>query len=368
MVETLIKRGLCIKESTGAGHMLVFPAYFRRDRIAINQHPPAWVRYRFTGSVDEVYTTLVVRLHHTDSFERDQLWRDAADFKTFATNLRAGLKLERQPESSGVITVFLDPSIPIDVKATFIRFVHDHLNDERARRASNVERERFYVCDRCGNPIDHLAVRNAIATRKSDIYCQNCDDGYRVLLFDKIEELFQTPETVVRSEKWNREAQASMDSQSLEQILLGHVQATAGEAGQIWRPTSFGGSGIDGEIEFKDQKGQASGQRIYLLLKSGNSYLETLKKDDVEIFRIKHEGHASYWQKQAYPVWLVIRTTDELFGSSIRWMDLSAYLKWKSGHQETPGTPITQIEFRGETFTAKALMAVRDKLLASASG
>ena len=256
MVETLLKRGLCLKETTGAGALLVFPAYFRRDRPELTEHPPAYVRYTFTGSLDEVYTTLVVRLHHTESFERDQLWRDAADFKTPATGLRAGLKLERRPESSGAITVFLDPKIPIEVKATFMKFVHDHLTDERARRASNVERERFHVCDRCGNPVDHLAARNAIAAKKKDIYCQNCDDGHRVLLFDKLEELFQSPETAERAKEWNREAQAVMDSQSLEQILLGHVQAIAGEAGQIWRPTSFGDWGIDGEIEFKDHKGK----------------------------------------------------------------------------------------------------------------
>ena len=145
MVETLLKRGLCLKETTGAGGLLVFPAYFRRDRPELTEHPPAYVRYTFTGSLDEVYTTLVVRLHHTDSFERDQLWCDAADFKTPVTGLRAGLKLERKPESSGAITVFLDPKIPIEVKATFMKFVHDHLTDERAgtgleRRAGAIPR------------------------------------------------------------------------------------------------------------------------------------------------------------------------------------------------------------------------------------
>jgi hypothetical protein len=63
------------------------------------------------------------------------------------------------PESSGTITVFLDPKIPIEVKATFMKFVHDHLTDERATPATNVVRERFYVCDRRGNPVDHQAAR-----------------------------------------------------------------------------------------------------------------------------------------------------------------------------------------------------------------
>ena len=236
---------------------------------------------------------------------------DAADFKTPATGLRAGLKLERRPESSGAITVFLDPKIPIEVKATFMKFVHDHLTDAAAAAGLDVERERFHVCDRCGNPVDHLAARNAIAAKKKDIYCQNCDDGHRVLLFDKLEELFQSPETAERAKEWNREAQAVMDSQSLEQILLGHVQAIAGEAGQIWRPTNFGDWGIDGEIEFKDHKGQATGRRIYLQLKSGNSYLETRKKDGVEMLPDRRPATPITGGSRRTPSGLVIRTTDD---------------------------------------------------------
>jgi small GTP-binding protein len=364
MVETLLKRGLCLKETVGAGALLVFPAYFRRDRLELTEHPPVYVRYTFTGSLDEVYTTLVVRLHHTDSFERDQLWRDAADFKTQATGLRAGLKLERRPESSGAITVFLDPKIPIEVKATFMKFVHDHLTDERARRASNVERERFYVCDKCGNSVDHQAARRALAARKKDILCPDCDDGHRVRLFDRLEELFQSPEIAEKAKEWKREAEAVMDSQSLEQILLGHVQAIAGEAGQIWRPMRFG-EGIDGEIEFKDHKRQPTGHRIYLQLKSDNSFLESAEEDGAEVFRIKDDRRAEYWRKQPCPVWLVIRTTDETSDSSIRWMDLSDSLERKSKGRKTP---IKQVEFRGERLTAQTLMALRDKIVPPPSG
>jgi hypothetical protein len=239
------------------------------------------------------------------------------------------------------------------------------LEDERVPRTSNVEWDRFYVCDKCGNSVDHQAARRALTARRKDILCPDCDDGHRVLLLDRLEELFQSPETAERAGEWNQVAQAVMDSQSLEQILLGHVQAIAGEAGQIWRQVTFGDWGIDGEIEFKDHKGQATGRRIYLQLKSGNSYLETRKKDSAEIFRIKHDRHAEYWQNQPRPVWLVIRTTDERSGLSIRWMDLSAYLTRESGRRKTP---IKQVEFRGEPMTAQTLMALHDRIVPPPSG
>jgi hypothetical protein len=72
-----------------------------------------------------------------------------------------------------------------------------------------------------------------------------------------------------------------------------------------------------------------------------------------------------YWRSQAYPVWLVIRITDEWSGPSIRRMDLSAYLKRESERRKTP---IKQVEFRGEPLTAQPLMALRDRIVPPRSG
>jgi len=68
---------------------------------------------------------------------------------------------------------------------------------------------------------------------------------------------------------------------------------------------------------------------VYLQLKSGDSYLHTRKEDAAEIFTIKEERWARYWQAQAYPLMLVIRTSD----GTIRWMDVSEYLRRESQGQ-----------------------------------
>ena len=67
-------------------------------------------------------------------------------------------------------------------------------------------------------------------------------------------------------EKTTRE----LDTQALEQILIGHMMAVAGEANRIFHPVTMFDHGIDGEVEFKDNDGKASGKRIYIQLKSGN--------------------------------------------------------------------------------------------------
>ena len=70
-----------------------------------------------------------------------------------------------------------------------------------------------------------------------------------------------------------KQAKAVIDNESRELILVGHAYAIAGEAGQIYRQYTDSDHGIDGEIEFKDREGKASGKRVYLQLNSVDSYL-----------------------------------------------------------------------------------------------
>ena len=175
----------------------------------------------------------------------------------------------------------------------------------------------------------------------------------RVPLWDLIEEKFASPEFQQRVRELEEQATARIDNESRELILVGHAFAIAGEAGQIFRPTPNSDWGIDGEIEFKDAAGKASGQRVYLQLKSGDSYLSPRQRDDVEILTIKSRRHATYWQQQAYPVMLVIRTSD----GTIRWMNVTEYLQ-KQGRKQ-----VKQVIFKGEPFTAQALQRLRDRLL-----
>ena len=71
--------------------------------------------------------TLVVRLHHTKSFQQGRFlgpWRYAADFKTL-TGKQLGVKLTRRAEGAGELEVYFDPAIPVEEKIIFSRYVHE---------------------------------------------------------------------------------------------------------------------------------------------------------------------------------------------------------------------------------------------------
>jgi small GTP-binding protein len=350
MHQTLLDHGLCLREHTDRGDLLILPSYFRRERPELKAHPLVLLTYQFNGPLDEIYATLVVRLHHTKAFEGDHLWRFAADFKT-PGGKRLGLKMAKRAEGAGELEVYFETGIPDDVHITFIRYVHEHL----MLKAHDVVRLRHYICTHCGAPVQNReAIQLRLDNGFKDIVCSACEQ--RVPLMDLIEEKFRSEESRNRVRELDERVQVAMDNESRELILKGHAYVIAGEAGQIYTQYVNPHHGIDGEIEFRDHRGKASGKRLYLQLGSGDSYAHLHMADDTEVFTIKNSAWAEYWLGQTAPIMLVTRISD----GTICWMDVRECLRreGQGGKRE-----VRQFSFRGAPFTAFALLRLKEQLL-----
>ncbi|MEO0475929.1 MAG: DUF4365 domain-containing protein, partial [Planctomycetota bacterium] len=349
LVQTFLDHSLCIAEETAQGRHLVFPSQYRRDKD-IPHEPDVFVSYTFSGEWQTIWTTLIVRLWYSQEFTSKELWRNAAEFNSAGGQL-LGLKIDnRQGEGWATISLFFDPTTSDDLKVIFIEYVHRHLD----RYGSRVVRDRRYVCA-CGKPVtDHDAVRKRLKDGKTFIYCQECDA--MIDLTDFIEKQLKSDPVARKILAMENAARQKLDAQALEQILFGHVQAITGEANQIFRMLTQFDYGIDGEIEFKDDDGKASGKKVYVQLKSGNSYLRTRKSDGREVFDVKHDRHLTYWLEQPVDVFLVIRQTDEQSGQQeIRWMNVTEYLKKRTNKKSR------QIIFDGEPLTMETVWELRDR-------
>jgi hypothetical protein len=107
---------------------------------------------------------------------------------------------------------------------------------------------------------------------------------------------------------------------------------------------------------FKSDVGEATGQKLYLQLKSGDSYLRERKIDDSEVFTIKDERHVRYWSAQAFPVMLVIRNSR----GEVRWMEVR---NWLRNATKQSSDPVKQIIFEGERFDVMSVRRWRDRVL-----
>lgn len=349
MHRKLLQRGLCARELTEKDVLLVFPSYYKKSRPALTGHPAVLVSYLFEGITDELYSTLVVQLDHTHRFKREHLWQDAAEFST-DSGQRIGVKLVRQfSGGADAVEIYCDPKALLGEKIIFVKYVHDHLT----QRAGNVTRRRHYVCPNCAHPIADLAAAGRrLASGMADIGCATCD--FRVELLDELEKLYSSDETNREVKRLESLAHGEMDNESKERLLVGDVMSKVALARQISREKSVGDHGIDMEIEFKKDDGTASGQLIFLQLKSGDSYIRTLV-DGREIFTIKNPRHSEYWANQVAPVMLVIRNSD----GEIRWMEIRGYLREK----RKSGKKVTQIEFNGSRFDAESIAKWRESVL-----
>jgi hypothetical protein len=252
-------------------------------------------------------------------------------------------------EGQGEITVFADGNVAEVSRLTFVRYVHGHL---RAKGA-NCLRLRHYVCEKCKQPFgDQATVDRAREERQKHVFCGRC--GKKIVLDDVIERKFSDEETARQAREMEAQAQAVLDNESKELILVGHTYVITAGAGQIYRGYTNSDHGIDGENEFKDAKGEATSALLYVQLKSGDSYLTT-RKYGREIFTIKKQRHVEYWRERKCPVMLVVRTSD----GRIRWMDVRAYLQ----RERDAGRKVKQIVFHGEPFTAASVLAAREKAL-----
>jgi hypothetical protein len=348
MVQTFLDASLCIAEDTAQGRHLVFPSQYRREKDT-PKDPAIFVSYKFSGEWQTVWTTLVVRLWYSQEFAQRELWRNAAEFAS-AKGHTLGLLIKKTGDGDATISLYFDIEVPDELKVLFIEYVHRHL----AKYAYDVTRDRRYVCPECANPVKDLdAVRKRLNARKDFITCQTCDE--KVPLIDFIEQRLKSDPVALKILTMDETTTRELDTQALEQILIGHMMAIAGEANQIFRDKTKFDYGIDGELEFKDNDGNPSGKMVYVQLKSGNSYLRTRKGDGNEIFDVKNDRHLEYWINQPVDVYLVIRQKDEMRGdATIRWMNVTHYLKSRKDKESR------QIIFEGEKLDMEAVWRLRD--------
>ena len=344
MVQIFLEKSLCLQEEINGEKHFVFPSQYRRERC-FPTVPKTFVSYSFSGELQSIYTTLVVRLWYSNEFDNKELWKDAAEF-TAIDGGTAGFIMHRHGDGKATLAVFFE-SVQDEDKAVFLKFIHQHLK----KTASDLSRDRQYVCPDCLKPVSDLdAVRYRLEIGREEIPCVFCD--YLIPLVDHIEQQLESDPVARKVLEMDETAGIELSSQALEQILIGHMMTICGNANQVFRPTVMADYGINGEVEFRDDNGEVTGKKIYLQLKNGSSYLRDRKRDQAEVFDAK-QRHIEYWLSQPCDVYLVIRDGQQ----KIRWMNVTEYLDRRTDKQSR------QIVFDGEILDTESMWQARDRYL-----
>jgi len=179
--ELLIRHDLCFREM---GY-LVFPSQINMTRVPPSETPPRTeVAYRFSGSIETIYASLVVRLSYTNYFRREDQWRYAVEFSR--DGHRLGFAMHQLEEGTDELEICFHPGISEFDRVTFIRFVTDHL---RNKGIDIQEHIRLY-CPKCSKEVtDREAIKARVTGGSLEIPCKYCATA--ILIPASIEELYR---------------------------------------------------------------------------------------------------------------------------------------------------------------------------------
>ncbi|MDX6269912.1 MAG: hypothetical protein QOD28_1135 [Acidobacteriota bacterium] len=180
-VELFLRLGLALEQDGN----LVFPSKFNRQMPPLEEDPSVEVEFAFEGAVENLYTTLVVKLYYGGVFRLKKLWKNAAEFLNGRERV-CGFQLHGEGDGRGTLKVFYAEGVSDDDKALFLKIVADHFKEKRVE----VRRERVYYCPACHEVVrDRDAVRRAQERKKDKIFCQHCGGG--IPLVDALELLYR---------------------------------------------------------------------------------------------------------------------------------------------------------------------------------
>ena len=154
--------------------------------------------YRFSGGIESIYASLVVRLSYTDYFRREDQWKYAVEFSRDGNRL--GFSMRQVEEGTGELEIYFYPGVSEFDRVTFIRFVTDHL---RAKGIDIQEQIRLY-CPQCAREVTNReAIEARVRDGKLDIPCQFC--GTAVVIPRSVERsIAETRPWVRNSSSWPR--------------------------------------------------------------------------------------------------------------------------------------------------------------------
>jgi energy-coupling factor transporter ATP-binding protein EcfA2 len=172
-VADLLRHEIALLEPTADGPLLIFPSQFTRDHPEAPEPAGKEVVFAFRGPVANVYTTLVVRLAHSEPYKRAQLWRNAAVYRHTRVGGMCGLYLREFDEAAAELVLFFDPEAGSEVRRAFEDYVDAHLR--RWALSGSIVRRRVFRCPSCGTPVPDAYAESRRQRGHADIRCGVCD-------------------------------------------------------------------------------------------------------------------------------------------------------------------------------------------------
>jgi len=172
MVEDLLHHEIALREHADGGPYLTFPSQLTREMPDLQELKGKAAVFGFEGPVLNIYVTLVVRLSHSNWFQKKTLWKNAAIFTTKAGGAY-GIALREPEEGKGELTLFYDAAVSPESCLQFEEYILAHLR--RRALPDTLSRRRIVTCPHCDTLISDDQATRRLERGFTTLRCSVCD-------------------------------------------------------------------------------------------------------------------------------------------------------------------------------------------------
>lgn len=158
-------------DEPGQQMRLVFPSQSTQGNPDLPDSEQKYCIFPFEGDVTSLYSTLAVRLAHSNFFVKQGLWRNAVTY-TSKWGGMCGVSLHEDDETHGKLTVFFDSAASKQTRDVFTGSVFMHL----ISRSKNMGIRRIPRCPKCDTNFTEYQVRKALEFAKPRLICPVCEE------------------------------------------------------------------------------------------------------------------------------------------------------------------------------------------------
>lgn len=168
-----LNHNVCFRESDPLRDQsyLVFPGLInlKKPTLDSEQSTEDSVAYTVSGSVENVYASLVVLLGYTRQFTRTNQWHNHARYE-IGSNLVCGFRMETEQAGELDFVLYFGENVGGPVRTLFQGLFESFL----ARRNVNVLRYDSVACTKCQTALDRSVVRKKLRDGKRSTFCSDC--------------------------------------------------------------------------------------------------------------------------------------------------------------------------------------------------
>gem|GEM_PF-1989765 len=140
LIDELVDRAVAQKISTDGSSYLVFPSSLDRHLDVSSLGWDTVASCRFAGAVEDVFSSLVVRLLGLEThYPKAELWRNAATFAPLSGG-GCGLSIDVMEDQQGHLSILFDRSTSPSERGAFCGMVRRHV-EQRGRQTEWIERQ-----------------------------------------------------------------------------------------------------------------------------------------------------------------------------------------------------------------------------------